>query len=95
MSIHSQLRLLNEEVKKRPDAVGKSFPANGTRIHVHWSQGTQWKEVGRMARSIGLQTGSLWAQSDAAVSRVRCSAYGGNFPQQLHDAKSLVCSRTS
>jgi len=40
---------INEEPKKRLDAFVESLPADRTRIQVHLSPGTAWKEVGRMA----------------------------------------------
>ena len=43
---------ISEEVKQRLDALLDSLQADRSRIQVHWSQGTPWKEVGRMAQHL-------------------------------------------
>ncbi len=43
---------INEEAQKRLDAFVASLQADRTRIHVHLSWGTAWKEVGRLAQHL-------------------------------------------
>ncbi len=43
---------INEEAQKRLDAFLASLQADRTRIQVHLSWGTAWKEVGRMAQHL-------------------------------------------
>ena len=43
---------INEEAQKRLDAFLESLHVDRTRIQVHLSSGTAWKEVGRMAKHV-------------------------------------------
>ena len=52
---------INEEVKKRLDALSDSLQADRSRIQVHWLQETPWKEVGRLAQHLAPIDPPFWS----------------------------------